>query len=260
MGFEIQYSYHEKVEEGYNKDETKTKKKKVGDPFEDVPLERLASEIIKLMARRDVFVVGVQIFELAKKEISFRETKGGIVLKNRKFMFDDDANPVTFQVQDEMPSTIAIQSPATHMTVIGAYGPMEVPMSDVPVHMQPASTAGMQPHNRGQLRAVKYMTFAPELQMMPEVKSKGLRFTPDKKYPVFQIQPHPSGIGEVYKMVDDSGREQLVSDKYFVPGDQILLADRELGFSESPSQRDGGKLYWGGANQENNMPDIRGRR
>jgi hypothetical protein len=74
MGYEITYSYHEKADEGYNKEETKSKKKKVGDPFEDVPLEKLASEIIKLMARRDIFVVGFEIFELAKKEVTFRET------------------------------------------------------------------------------------------------------------------------------------------------------------------------------------------
>jgi hypothetical protein len=62
-------------------------------------------------------------------------------------------------------------------------------------------------------------------------------------------------------MVDDTGREQLVSDKYFVPGDPVLFADRELGFSESPSQRDGGKPYWGNAAQEPDMPNLRsGRR
>jgi hypothetical protein len=97
------------------------------------------------------------------------------------------------------------------------------------------------------------------LHMMSEVKQKGLRFTPDKKYPVFQVQPHPTGVGEVFKMVDDTGREQLVSDKYFVPGEPVLFADRELGFSETNAQRDGGKLYWGNAASQPDMPVLRRR-
>lgn len=38
-----------------------------------------------------------------------------------------------------------------------------------------------------------------------------------------------------------------------------LFADNELGFSENQQQRDGGKLYWGTANSDPNMPDIRRR-
>lgn len=246
MGFELIYSYHEKKEGEYNKEETKTKKKKVGDPFEDVPLEKLASEIIKLMARRDIFVVGFEIFELAKKEVSFREAKGGIVIKNKKFLFDDDNNTLTVQeVPASLPQPMPVDYPQ-HVSVVG-----QAP--------QPTLAQPVQPHNQGQLRPVKWMIFAPELPMMPEVKQKGLRFTPDKKYPVFQVQPHPTGIGEVYKMVDDTGREQLVSDKYFVPGEPVLFADKELRFSETAAQRDGGKLYWGSAASEPDMPVLRRR-
>lgn len=93
---------------------------------------------------------------------------------------------------------------------------------------------------------------------MAEVKQKNLRFTPEKKYPVFEKKEGVGG-GEVFVMIDDTGREQLVSDKYFVPGNIQLMADRELGFSQNQQQRDGGKLYWGGANQEPDMPDIRRR-
>jgi hypothetical protein len=60
-----------------------------------------------------------------------------------------------------------------------------------------------------------------------------------------------------YRTIDDLGREQLVSDEYFVPADAQLLMDRELGFSESPDKRDGGVLQWGGAIREDNMPKLR---
>lgn len=244
MGFEVQYLYHERTDGGYNKEETKKLKKRIGDPFEEVPLEKLAAAIMTQYARRDIWVVGVEVFELSKREISFREAKNGIVIKNKKFLWGENSNIVVEEMEHAAPT------PTQY--------PHELLDQHVSVAGQAMPQTNMQPHNQGQLRAVKYMTFAPELQMMPEVKQKGLRFTPDKKYPIFQIQPHPTGIGEVFKMVDDTGREQLVSDKYFVP-EPILFADKELRFSENQQQRDGGKLYWGNAHQEPEMPALRRR-
>ncbi len=245
MGFEVLYSYHEKTDAGYNKEETKKLKKRIGDPFEEVPLEKLAAAIMTQYARRDIWVVDVEIFELSKKEVSFREAKNGIIIKNKKFLWGENSNIVVEDME---------QAPAPQAMV---------PIPQQPFQQQMAvagqSRPAIQPHNQGQLRPVKYMVFMPELQMMPEVKQKGLRFTPDKKYPIFHIQPSPNGIGEIYKMVDDTGREQLVSDKYFVPSDPVLFADRELGFSQNQADRDGGKLYWGSAENEPNMPDIRRR-
>ena len=92
MGYEVVYFFHPRDEEGnYQKNETKELKKKVGDAFEDVPLEKLASVVMSQLARRDIWVFDVKIQELVKKEISFKETKGGIVIKNKKFLeFDDN--------------------------------------------------------------------------------------------------------------------------------------------------------------------------
>lgn len=248
MGFEVLYSYHEKTNGEYNKEETKKLKKRIGDPFEDVPLEKLAAAIMTQYARRDIWVVDVEIFELSKKEISFRESKNGIIIKNKKFVWGENSNIVVEDME---------QAPAPQAALAPFQQPHNMPQQHVSVAGQ--STQAVQPHNQGQLRPVKYMLFCPELQMMPEVKQKNLRFTPDKKYPVFHVQTSPSGIGEIYRMVDDTGREQLVSDKYFVPAEAVLLADKELGFSQSAAQRDGGKLYWGGADNEPNMPDVRRR-
>ena len=99
MGFECCYYYHEKVDGDYNREETKTFRKKVGDPFDEVPLEKLAASIIAQMARRDIWIVNVEIFELSKKQVSFKESKGGIVIKNKKFSFDgsEDAAFVTVE-------------------------------------------------------------------------------------------------------------------------------------------------------------------
>lgn len=255
MGYEVTYKYHERTEGEYNREETKTFKKKVGDPFEEISLEKLAGAIMAQLARRDVWIVDVEVFELSKKQISFKEAKGGIILKNKKFLFDGGgADASTIVVQD------MIQAPAPQ-----PYQPPVASTNGQHVNIQgqsPNPTVGANPHPHEQgrpRRPVDWMVFAPELHQMPEVKQKNLRFTPDKKYPVFEKRESVGG-GEVYVMQDDTGREQLVSDKYFVPGNVNLFGDRELGFSESSQQRDGGKLYWGGANNEPDMPDIRGGR
>lgn len=256
MGFECLYHYHERVEGEYNREEKKTFKKKVGDPFEEVSLEKLAGAVMAQLARRDVWIVDVELYELSKKAISFKEAKGGIILKNKKFLFEgggDDSSSVIVQDMVQAPAPQQYASPSQngngqHVNIQG-----QAPNPTVGVN------PNQQPHERGQpRRPIDWMVFSPELPQMPEIKQKNLRFTPDKKYPVFEKRESPTG-GEVFVMVDDTGREQLVSDKYFVPGNVQLLADRELGFSQNAAQRDGGKLYWGGANNEPDMPDIRRR-
>ena len=102
------------------------------------------------------------------------------------------------------------------------------------------------------------MVFLPEALHLHQAKQKNLKFTVNKKYPVYDKKPAPNG-GELFVMIDDLGREQLVSDIYFVPGNVNLVADRELNFSETKEEKDGGNLYWGNAATEPGMPDLRRR-
>ena len=253
MGYEVIYSYHERLEDGYNKDEVKNFKKKVGDPFEEISLEKLAGAVMAQLARRDVWIVDVKVYELSKREISFKEAKGGIILKNKKFLFDGGgAEASTIVVEDIM--QVQTPQPQQMQPQVHPHNLIQ-PQNG---HIAQSPNVNLAPNRR----PVDYVRFAPELQDMPEVKKKNIRLTPDKVYPVFDKKPSPlgGGFGEVFVMIDDTGREQLVSDKYFVPGRVDLFADRELGFSETPQQRDGGSLNWGGTLSESDMPDIRGRR
>lgn len=91
MGFEVKYAYYEKGDRGYNTEDEKELTSKVGEPFDDVTLEQLAGAIMAQFARRDIMVFDAEIYELAKKKISFKETNGGIILKNKKYSFDKGA-------------------------------------------------------------------------------------------------------------------------------------------------------------------------
>src|SRR3954470_14873643 len=89
MGWEIHFNSYEKNKDGKGYDmESPTSFKKVIGKMDDIPLERVASEIVKQMARRDVLVEVDKIYEYTKKEISFREAKGAVVIKGQKFNLD----------------------------------------------------------------------------------------------------------------------------------------------------------------------------
>ncbi len=248
MGFEVHYSYHDRREDGgYNTDEKKKMKKKVGDPYEEVDTDKLAGAVMAQLARRDIWVTDVEIFELAKKKVTFREGKGSVIIKNKKYMMDGSTAQIVGQEVAEM----GVYQPDPSQSATMHHGMMAPPS----VAMQ---TANAHPHNGGTLRPIKWVVFQPSYQT-PEQKRKVslLRFTVDKKYPVFSEQLQANGVGMAYKTIDDLSREQLVSDEYFVSAEAQLFADRELGFSEPPEKRDGGKLLWHGTDSDMPMPKLR---
>lgn len=244
MGFEVHYSFHERLEEGgYHTDEKKTMKKRVGDPFEEVCLDKCAGAILAQLARRDIWVTDVEVFELSKKKITFREAKGAVVLKNKKYQMDGATAAIVGEIIEAAP-----QAPA-QMTLV----------ADPRQQVVPSVATGGHPHNQGVLKPIKWVMFQPSYSnddAAVRAKLKLLRFTVEKKYPVFAEQLQSNQVGMAYRTLDDNGREQLVSDEYFVPADSQLLMDRELGFSVSPDKRDGGTLSYGG-NRDDNMPKLR---
>jgi hypothetical protein len=241
MGFEILYKYHERLDAGgYNKDEVKELKRKIGEPFEETPLDKLASAILSQLARRDIWVVDVEIQEYKKQKVNFRETKGGIVIKNRKFNLDNEANMVSQEVA-VVPDTTS-----------------EQPHNALPLPVAATSR-----------RPVKWVTLDSNPHMQFKAQQAGLQFTPNKRYPVFSEQADPRDkrtdkFGQpslerkmVYTMFDDRKREVTVSADYFASAEINLLGDREIGFTNS--KEDGPKLMFDGEIKDS-LPDLRGRR
>ena len=69
MGYEVKYIYHPRKEDGpgYDAEITEEKTAKVGKPFDDTPLEKCAAAIMAQLARRDVWVVDVEVYELVRR-------------------------------------------------------------------------------------------------------------------------------------------------------------------------------------------------
>jgi hypothetical protein len=232
MGFEVIYHFHERQENGkYNTEEKKEMKKKIGSPFEDLPLEQLAAVVMSQLARRDIWVVDVEIYEYTKKKLSFKEsTDGGILIKNKKFCLDKcGANLISQEVYQEEcngngnghHSVMIDQPPEPNVNLAPLVNNRQLQ------HLPPNEMAN-RASNMGRVKT--WMVFDPEIPLVVEARNKGLRFTVNKKYPIYQLSEHPMGLsyGNVITTVDDTGKQVTVSDKYFVPANINLVGDREV--------------------------------
>lgn len=251
MGYEVIYAYHERLEEGgYDKEETKEMRRRIGDAYEDISLEKLASTVMAQLARRDIWVTNWDVFEYKKQKLNCRETKGGIVIKNKKFSLDTEGGGALLmtEVTDvEITPTGAI---------IPILQPGQMPHNNLPVHAAASGTMK---------RPIKWVALDTDDMTIAKVKGAGLQFSANKRYPVFQEMPDPRDkrvdkFGKpslerkmVYNMWDDKSREVQVSADFFVSADINLIGGS---FNTS---NDGPRLMFE-AERKDEMVDIRARR
>ena len=273
MGFEITFHYREAGEErGTFEEEVKTKKTKVGSPYDDVPVEQAAGKVMAQFARRNILVTDVEIFEYTKKKLSFREADDGIVIGRKKFKFDDGA---ALDVQDE-----AEESPQDQLAKLLAANPALAQMlqpqqqqqpSQVQVHItNPGGNADNVPRAKpvepgGNLvpqitRApLRHEIFDPERLLAEAAQRRGLKFRLGQEYPIYEEKMPPSGMenmGLMYITVDDAGNKQILSSMHFNP----KVGTLEKGFTEEPTKTSNGldsRLQWSGAYSDAGVPSLR---
>lgn len=243
MGFDVIYKYYERLPDGkYKTDELKEMKRKVGDPLDDTTLEFLASKILAQLARRDIMVDGVQVFEYAKKPITFKETQGGIILKNKKFTLDTVGHSLEAK---EIPSQHATHVVPQHLSA-GVEERIQS-NSSIPV---PSELLGQVPQ--------RVEIFDPE----PDHLAAGLvrgKFTKGKKYPIFgeQRDAREDKLSQklpiLYITIDDNGQKTLTPGLAFRPSTPGLIGNFETG--SRSSNKDG--LVWDGIRGDNDDIDAR---
>ena len=250
MGYEIQYTYHPRKESGsgYNEEITEEKQSKVGKPFDDTPLEKCAAAIMAQLARRDVLVVDVQVNELVRKEISFKETKDGkgIVLKNKRFSLNQTAEMVTEDEFEEAPPQAASLAPnpppvAPNPPPVAPNPATAIkhPHEMIQVQQQndveslysssAASMSGINPRTVNQNKRLYQVIFDPAIPFVPQIQKMKLKLTEGKRYNVHASQKANIAI------TDDSGQVLVIDEKFFSAAGAGLFGDAELGFSESSS-------------------------
>ncbi len=261
MGYEVCFVFHPRKEDGSYDHETKEEKiVKVGKPFDDTSLEKLAAGIMSQMARRDIWVIDVRVVELVRKEITFKECKDGrgIIINNKKFSFNESAQMIAEDICCEQlpvaPPVITMPQPVVnvqpHNQVIQ---PQSIPQGMYPHEMianqrqqnniddlygNPNKPAPIVKQNtRIEIDPKKrlYDVYFEPYFYEAEAKRLKLKFTENKKYTVHQVIPDVTGKFEKQKIAvtDDLGRIVQVEEKYFSSAGSGLMADKELGFSGS---------------------------
>lgn len=232
MGYEIKYFYKEELEtKGQYSEEIKEKKVKVGDPWEEIPLENVAGKIMSQLARRNILIVDVEIFRLAKEKVSFRNTEDGIVIKNKKFKFDDGP---TLVVEEENTNQLVVQQ-------------KNQPNRNLPAP-PPESQVNLS------RRVLRYETFDAQHPVVA-AKARVGKFTLNKKYPIYEeiTKGLPPLTTAFYKTVDDTGREVEINAECFT-----VITNPKLNFEGLVGGQDrdpGIPLSYGGTVDQ--MIDIR---
>lgn len=234
MAFEIVFHYYpySESEKEYDKSNASKYDKKIGDIFEDVSLERLASSILTQLARRDIFVFDVEIHELVKKKVSFKQTKNSISIKNKKFSLANDTIVVQ-EINDNL-----LENKTSEKEIL------TVPVKEKQTISVPANKVSL-----SSLKVLKTMIFSPS--DLKYLKGKPWRFTPNKKYNIYKERIAPNGIGMILSAIDDTGRDVEVSDEFFISDTINLLNEDSETLKEDV-------LNWSGT-KGFEMPEIRGR-
>ena len=244
MGYEVYYTFHARKEEGVGYEEqTQEKVTKVGKPFDDTPMEKLAAAIMAQLARRDIWIIDVKIFELVKKEIAYKECKDGrgITLKNKRYSFNEAAQMIaedcqvsslnSFDESDLQPHELIRQTESDlqpHELIRKQN--FDDLYSNPNKSIVATNVVSKKPINKN--KSLYKVTFEPNF-WEEETKRLKLKLTLNKVYDVHAVVPHPTGNFEMQKIAitDDVGRVIEVSEKYFCAAGQGLLLDQQLDFS-----------------------------
>jgi len=207
MGYEVIYKYYDRKEEGgYDTEEIKELKKKVGNSYDDVPYEKLAALIMGQLARRDIMIFDAEIYEYAKKKISFKESNGGIIIKGRKYSYDSP---------DTLPEVVETEA----QSAVHPHENQPVPTALTLTSNNVNNFAGVPKARFAAKNApIRYEYFEPHKDLVADFKRRGLKLTIGQKYPIYEERPDSRGLlyGMLYVTRDDEGNKQILSDKLFV--------------------------------------------
>lgn len=264
MGYELTFYYREQGDKlGDYKDEINSKKIKIGKPTEDIPLEYVAGKIISQLAKKSILLTDVEIYEYTKKKLNYKETDDGILIKNRKFKFDDGATLISNSNLDLNPEEDLQQK----ILNILASNPQLLsqikskPQSDLnnetPVANNVVKNGGniVPPIQKAPMR---YEIFDPEPLLSQAARKRGLKFKVGNEYPIYEERKPPDGMenmGLMYVTLDDDKNKQILSSMHFVTKAVTLQNGFQEDVTRTSSSADS-RLSWSNVYQ-GDVPSIR---
>jgi hypothetical protein len=223
MGYEIFYHYYPRKDNSYDVQSPQVLTKHLG-KTEEVPVEKLANVVMMQLARRDIMIFDVEIHEFVKRKISYRETKGGIIIKNKKFMLDGAIEVIAEEEQEETQE-------------IKPSKPMQNP--------------------------IRWEVYDPDPMLIPSLSKYKLtpkRKYPlmEEKTVIQRVNVPNQGMTEMpgyeYVVIDDSGQKTRVAAMHFTPEQKPLIGMENMAeddYMDSP------RLMHMGNHFDNGMPVIR---
>lgn len=248
MGFEIIYHFFPRKDEGgYDTDSPKTFTKTMG-KMEDVPVEKLASAVILELARRDIMVFDVEISEFIKRKVNFKETKGGVLIKNKKFMLDGTVESVPDCGEDVSPPDYLDREMNHQVQTHPSLQPPRPAVYDKPPQ-----------------QAIRFEVFDPDTPLIPMLQRK-YRLTPKRRYGILEEKTviqrvNLPGAGQTempgyeYVIVDDEGKKVRVPAMHFTPPQAPLIGMEQT--HQMHAQEEAPRLSYMGNYSDPGMPVLR---
>lgn len=240
--FEIEFKYYKQKEDlDYNKNEPLIFKNKFGKVDENYPVENLAKYILTQLARRDIFIYDVDIYEYTKKKVNFKLGKNGFSVAGNKF--NNSSLAENCDLESNIPDD-----------------PQDIPRTDEekvlskPTTFQKlANKIDNQFANVDKNKIKRKVIFDPPLRM--DKAQFPYKFTKAKIYPVYSEKYNTNGIGMLIVTNDDNNNVLEVTDEYFVPA-PTLVFDNEMNASKIGNND---LLNWKGMGGNEAMINLRGK-
>jgi len=257
MGYIVKYYYHPLTNGEYDKSIKNEATINVGDTFEDTSLDVLAGKVMSLMARRNIFVSNVEIHEIVKKPVSFKEFDDGIQIKNRKFKFDDTPVITGQNVEAEQVVIPAVIAPVVvpEVKIVQEANPIAQEAPPQNVSAKGDGFPGVKPAADPNA-VLRYEYFFPEGKIWLDITKKNnpnIKFTEGKRYPIFgeKVRQLAGRPALNYITVDDRNERVEVTEKLF---SQTIP---KLSYGQQFGEDDNIKLSYG--EESNQMPALRRR-
>lgn len=247
MGYEVTFYFFEKEAsvEDFDKSPEKLKNKtlNVGEATEPISPEKVAATILKKFIDPNIWIDKIEVFEWTKKPLKYTESKtGGVKLGSKTYNLG--LNEIMKWAVNDNPPVVpppqpvnSVQLPTTSVTS-PITAPVTNPIQDntgqkVWPHEQmsprPQSPVVNTTQNKLSQAGLQYESRAEICDPPEELRSSAINFrlTLGKQYQILdeQLVSNPnSSLGQslMYKIINDQGREAMISCRYFRPPQKIL--------------------------------------
>lgn len=267
MGYEVIFHYKEQIERGVYEDEEKIKKLKVGSPYDEVSLEVLAGKVFAQLARRNILIEDVEIYEFQKKKLSYKETADGILIKNKKFCFDDGIATGTIEEYEdasviEQFTKLITSNPQLVGILQGKEGQSSLGDASQPTLIPPRPSSpsiNSLPHEKNvdKQSSTRNEIYDPPSWLAREATQRGLKFTKGKQYPILKerISDNPQA-GMIYTTIDDESNQISIASIHFITVPIKLEGRFVEGDHEPISQENASNLSWSSV-VDDSIPNLR---